>query len=388
MTARLYADIHIIQSLPPSNVNRDDTGSPKYAEFGGTKRARISSQSQKRHARKHFASHLPEADRATRTLRVNQLLTDRLTSRGADPAVAARLGTAAVASFSAKSSDKSETSGTEPTKQGYLLFCGYRQIDAMAETIAGHLDDLAGLEGKKLAEAMKKLKLLDLLGENNPAEVALFGRMVADNTTVNVDAAVQVAHAISTHQVRNRFDFYTAIDDENRDNAAAGMIGSIEFNSATYYRYATVGIHQLMDTLSDRALAAETACGFLRGFTLALPTGHQTSFAHHTRPHAVIVALRTDQPVNLVNAFEAAILPRATNGLADASVTQIAGELASVADAWGEKPETVLATYTTPPDDTMTKQFGPSLAFPALTNRFETAVARWLETGSLNDADQ
>src|SRR5690606_3506822 len=82
--------------------------------------------------------------------------------------------------------------------------------------------------------------------------IALFGRMVADVADINVDAAVQVAHALSVHRVDNESDYYTAVDDENTDDeTGAGMIGTVDFNSATLYRYAALGVHQLAATLGE-----------------------------------------------------------------------------------------------------------------------------------------
>jgi CRISPR system Cascade subunit CasC len=378
MTGRLYLDLSIIQSLPPSNVNRDDSGSPKHAEFGGVKRARISSQSQKRHARMHFAATLPGSDQATRTSRVQRLLTDRLINRHQfDADDAARLAAAAADSFGIK------RSASNPDNLAYLLFAGHRQFDAMTDLIADQRDAFAAADDKTLVKAMSELKLAACLGSGNPAEVALFGRMVADSTDLNVDAAVQVAHAVSTHRVHNKFDYFTAVDDENRDSSGAGMVGNIEFNSATYYRYATLAVHQLHTTLGDPALTAQTAAGFTRGFTLALPTGHQNSFAHHTRPHAVVAAFRTDQPVNLVNAFEDPVAAHHDTGFAARSVTKLAAEFATAATVWGQTPEKVLATYAAADDATLAAQFGASLSFPDLTDHLEANIAAWLTTGEL-----
>lgn len=378
MTGRLFIDLSIIQSLPPSNVNRDDSGSPKHAEFGGVKRARISSQSQKRHARMHFAASLPESDRATRTNRVQQLLTGRLIERhqiAADEA--ARLAAAAAESFGIK------RSASSAERMAYLIFAGHRQFDAMTDLIAESLDKLTATATKDLVKALESLDLAKCLGNGNPAEVALFGRMVADSNDLNVDGAVQVAHAVSTHRVHNKFDYFTAVDDENRDSSGAGMVGNIEFNSATYYRYATLAVHQLHANLGDAALTAQTAAGFVRGFTLALPTGHQNSFAHHTRPHAVVAAFRSDQPVNLVNAFEDPVPAHHDTGYAARSVTKLAAEFASAATVWGQTPDQVLATYAVPGDGALVSQFGKSMPFPDLTARLETDVAAWLETGTL-----
>lgn len=140
-------------------------------------------------------------------------------------------------------------------------------------------------------------------------DVALFGRMIADDKALNVDAAAQVAHALSVHEVDNEFDYFTAVDDHLEDSEpGAGMIGTVEFNSSTLYRYATVDVDALASNLghdtSEVDATARAIVTFLRSFALSMPTGKQNTFANRTRPDAVIVSIRRGAPVNLVGAFE------------------------------------------------------------------------------------
>lgn len=141
------------------------------------------------------------------------------------------------------------------------------------------------------------------LSRDHSVDVALFGRMVADDANLNVDAACQVAHAISTHAVATEFDYYTAVDDQNpAEETGAGMIGTIEFDSATLYRYATINVPALLRSLGDTEATAQAVEAFVRSFATSMPTGKQNTFANRTAPDAVVVMVRPDRPVNLVGA--------------------------------------------------------------------------------------
>lgn len=380
----LFVEVHILQSVPPSNINRDDSGTPKQALFGGVRRARVSSQAWKRATRQHFAGAVPEADRATRTKRIAALLTERL-ARPADRGGAGltaeqadRLAGALLEPLGITKSAKKEE------QSAYLLFFGKRQLDSLTALLDGRGAELAALADKDLYEAVKALPVVSALSTGHPAEVALFGRMVADLKDLNVDASVQVAHALSTHAVRTEFDYYTAVDDENVEDSGAGMIGTVEFNSSTLYRYAVLGVHQLRDNLTSAADTRETAVRFVDSFARSMPTGHQNSFAHRTLPHLVLLTMRTDQPVNLVSAFEKPVTGQ--DGLAAESATHLAGELQAVAETWGSRPDRTLAAYSLE-GDKLTEAFGPSLRFPDLLDTLTELLDQWLEHGTVAPAD-
>lgn len=149
--------------------------------------------------------------------------------------------------------------------------------------------------------------LIENIFNTNPAiDIALFGRMVADNPALNEDASAQVAHSISTHAVATEYDFFTAVDDIfKEDNAGAGMLGTIEFNSSSLYRYANIAIHELNNQLNeDMEALTNTIKLFVKVFVMSLPTGKVTTFANQTLPEALIINLREDRPVNMVTAFE------------------------------------------------------------------------------------
>lgn len=290
---RTYIDVHVLQTVPPSNLNRDDAGSPKQAVYGGVRRSRVSSQAWKRATRQAFEDMVSRSELGTRTRKISALLINRIEARGIGGEAATRIATQLLGELGIKS-------GKKETDTAYLLFFGRPQLDALVEKVADRLPTLADLDENGMKEALADVSVRAVLGEGHPIDVALFGRMVADIPNLNVDAAVQVAHALSTHAVETEFDYYTAVDDENTaDETGAGMIGTLEFTSATLYRYATVGLHQLVDNLGDSEAALQALRNFLMAFTTSMPTGHQNSYAHRTIPNLVTIAVRTDQPSTL-----------------------------------------------------------------------------------------
>ncbi|AXO60580.1 type I-E CRISPR-associated protein Cas7/Cse4/CasC [Pseudomonas sp. phDV1] len=337
----LFVEFHLIQNFAPSNLNRDDTGAPKDALFGGHRRARVSSQCFKRAIRLAAQEHelvAPEF-RGVRTKKLKAMLLERLAGR--DPLEAEGKIEVALAAAGLKLKDDGKTE--------YLLFLGEAEIAGFANLIEQHWDELAGApaggekKGKKEAKAsapadvVKKAKAL--LDGGKAVDVALFGRMLADMPEVNQDAACQVAHAISTHRVEREFDYFTAVDDKGGpDETGAGMIGQVEFNSATLYRYAVVDAGKLLGNLQqDRELTLSALEAFTQAVVRAIPTGKQNTFAAHNLPSFVGVCLRHASPLNLANAFEKPIAPRQDAALSSLSVSELAkheGKLAAVyADA-------------------------------------------------------
>lgn len=334
---RTFIDIHVVQTVPPSNLNRDDTGSPKTATYGGVRRARVSSQAWKRATRRDFEQHLDASELGTRTKRVVELVADAI--RRADGAVgeddahkaAEGVLTAAGITIKAPRVKKGEVAG--PSEAGYLLFLSAQQIAALADVARESLASGEKVD-KKAAQALIKGK--------NSIDLALFGRMVADVSDLNVDASCQVAHALSTHAVETEYDYFTAVDDHKAEDAAedagAGMIGTVEFNSSTLYRYATIDVDRLRQNLGDDQATGSAVEAFLRSFVTSMPTGKQNTFGNRTLPDAVVVSVRSDQPVSLVGAFEEPVKETIEGGRARRSVEKLAQYAAEVQAAWGGEP--------------------------------------------------
>jgi CRISPR system Cascade subunit CasC len=308
-TKRLFLDIHAIQTIPPANINRDDTGTPKTAQYGGVTRSRVSSQSWKKAIRKYFNENGAESNVGIRSLEVVRYLADKIKER--DPSV----GDEEALKLANNTFNKAGIS-TKDNKVRALFFIG----SAQAENLA--LASLEGISDKKALQA--------ILNDNPSIDIALFGRMVADDPTLNEDASSQVAHSISTHAIQTEFDFFTATDDlAPEDSAGAGMLGTVEFNSSTLYRYANVAIHELMHQLSGNADATVAAISlFIEAFVKSMPTGKINTFANQTLPQAVLVTLREDRPVNLISAFESPV--KSSEGYVDKSIARLKQEFDNV----------------------------------------------------------
>jgi CRISPR system Cascade subunit CasC len=346
-------EIHALQNFAPSNLNRDDTGAPKDALFGGSRRARISSQCLKRSIRQHFGQKRDEgffdaAELAVRTKRVYQAIADRLEGKRDRAEVLAK---AEIALSYVK------LKAAEGGKTQYLLFLGQREIAALAEAINAYWDEIAppaeesGLKGKgkgKKAAASVAPKAIQeridsVFNGGKAVDVALFGRMLADMPEKNQYAACQVAHAISTHAVEREFDFYTAVDDlKPEDTAGADMMGTVEFNSACFYRYAVVDWEKLVENLQkDTELATKGLRAFLEGFVIAEPTGKQNTFAAHNPPEFVAVTVRRNgTPRNLANAFETAVRVRKDESLTRESSEELVKKAKALQAAFGGAEQT------------------------------------------------
>ncbi|MXV19687.1 type I-E CRISPR-associated protein Cas7/Cse4/CasC [Deinococcus xianganensis] len=307
-------ELHYLQNFAPSNLNRDDTGSPKDAYFGGTRRARVSSQSFKRAMRMDFRARGTVApdELGERTKRAHEEIARILRDTHArDESAALTAAELALGGLGLPVKDG---------KSQYLLFLGRDELTRVADLINTHWDALQGgaEDGGKKGKSKKAALPGDLAKElakaldgSRAVDVALFGRMLADLPEKNADAAAQVAHAISTHAMRGReFDFYTAVDDlKPTDTAGADMLGTVEFGSATYYRYACVDLQKLLENLGgDVDLAVRGLRAFLEASVFAAPTGKQNTFAAHNTPGLMVQVVRQDaSPRNLANAFEKAV---------------------------------------------------------------------------------
>jgi CRISPR system Cascade subunit CasC len=352
---KTIVEIHALQNFAPSNLNRDDTGAPKDALFGGTRRARVSSQCLKRSIRQFFLGlveqkTLTSDDVAFRTKRILDALMKSLVEKGRVEAEAEEKARLALAAM--------ELTVKEDGKSEYLLFLGQREISGIADIIHEKWDsltacDTVSAEGKKPGKAKKQAsqsadpelkKALDKVFNGGKAlDVALFGRMLADMPEKNQNAACQVAHAISTHSVEREFDFYTAVDHlKPEDTAGADMIGTVEFNSACFYRYAVVDWEKLVENLqNDRELATKGLRAFLEGFVVAEPTGKQNTFAAHNPPEFVTVSVRRNAaPRNLANAFEIPIRVKKDESLTRKSAEELSRKAQTLQVAFGGEEQT------------------------------------------------
>jgi CRISPR system Cascade subunit CasC len=328
----MLIQIHTLQNYAPSNLNRDDSGSPKDAMFGGFLRGRISSQCLKRSIRQGQTSPFRaefEKDEllGQRTTQLRMIFRDELTALHADEpvinAILARLAEIVRGSTKDKPQDSDDdgeesddsdneqeqaaskaegASDTDPIKQ--LVFID-RKLEArpIAERLlAIYVKDTKGWP------KLKTEAILKALGASVPrsVDIAMFGRMTTSSAFKNVHASVQVAHALSTNTIKQEFDYYTAMDDLKPDSEpGADMIGDVEFNSSCYYKYCNVHWETLFNNVGDDGeIARRAVLALLEGFIFAQPTGKQNSFAAHNLPDFALVEVSNKNlPVNYANAF-------------------------------------------------------------------------------------
>ncbi len=371
--SRTIVDIHILHTVPPSNLNRDDTGSPKTAIYGGTRRARVSSQAWKRATRTAFNETLDPSELGVRTKKVVELIAKRIAGQAPDlmeqsETLAEKILT--TAGIKVEKPKRGKTDGPEPIAEvSYLIFLSARQLDNLAAL---------AVESERSGAVLDKKTVREAADRDHSIDVALFGRMVADAPDINVDAAAQVAHAISVHAVDNEYDYFTAVDDKApEDNAGAGMIGTVEFNSSTLYRYATVDTNALDTTLGSPRASAAAVGAFLRAFITSMPTGKQNTFANRTLPEAVLVTLRDRQPVNLAGAFEDAVVANENETRLHRACSRLAEYAREVDAAYSQKPVASFVLRTGTQTEHLS-ELGSPVTLDELVREVETTVAERL----------
>lgn len=212
-------------------------------------------------------------------------------------------------------------------------------------------------------------------------EYALFGRMLADAPDLNTDASAQVAHAISVNKVSQEYDYFTAVDDcSAEDNAGAAMLDTIGFNSSTLYRYATVCLPSLEEQLGDAEAVAEGVRAFLKAFVESMPTGKQNTFANRTLPSAVLVALRNDQPINGISAFESPVSPKEGVSISHQAEDRLATRLLQFTETYGNAPVKVWWTAVDGGTDSL-RQIGEQVTFPKMLDEVSAGVLDALSKG-------
>lgn len=345
----MFIELHIIQNFAPSCLNRDDSNTPKECDFGGYRRARISSQCLKRAARDYFKQEnlFPEEEASVRTKLLKTQLVEQIRAEKPESDLTEAVAEVALEGLGF---------GLDGERTQYLLFLGRQEIADLSSKIIEHWADLepvaakrgegeknadkkeAKKKGKKAVPAAVSQELKATLRPRRSPEIAMFGRMLADLPQGKVDGSCQVAHAISTNKVDTEFDFYTAVDDLQREEeTGAGMMGTIEFNSACFYRYANVNLRQLQHLLGDdnADLTRKSADAFLRAMINAVPSGKQNSMAAHNPPSFIFGVARNAGLWSLANAFVDPVRPRADLDLVSGSIEALKTYWSRLAKAYG-----------------------------------------------------
>lgn len=321
-----FLQLHLLTAYPPSNPNRDDQGRPKQALVGGAPRLRLSSQSVKRALRlsepfrQGLSGHMGQ-----RTKFIAKDVLDHLIAGGMEPAQA-RIRAEEIAKVFGKI-DPQDTKRPDEMQGTTLAFVS---PDERGFALALADKALAGEEMPKDKDLAKTV----LRTADGAVDIAMFGRMLADNPDFNRDAAVQVSHAITTHRAVAEDDYFTAVDDLKRDgNAGGAHLGEHGFGSGVYYLYACVNTDLLVENLGgDKELAARGLRALVRAIATATPSGKQNSHAHHPRAGYVRAELGSNTPRDLTGAFFA---PVRGDDLFDASARALERTAADIDRAYG-----------------------------------------------------
>lgn len=371
----IIIDIHALQTLPPSLINRDDTGAPKSAIYGGVPRQRVSSQSWKRAIRKDFKETFDPASVGHRTKHVVELVVNKVKEIGGEAwnderaedrvAQAFKVVKIKLVEPKTKADDSEEEKRRVFQQTGYLLFLSPRQIENLARAIVN-------ADGENL----KKGDVEKLIDTEHSVDIAMFGRMVADDAAFNVDASVQVAHAIGIHESEPEFDFFTAVDDvvADHEETGAGMMGTVQLMSSTLYRFATLDVESLAVNLGDREAAVTAAVAFVRSFVTSLPTGKQNTFAHNTLPELIYVVVREDRSISLVNAFENPVTSENNVGRRRAGAEALAAEERDIETKYGFTPKQAFVVGLGGLDEPFTN-LADATTLPELDDKIRAAIS-------------
>lgn len=325
-----FLQFHLLTAYPPSNPNRDDQGRPKEAHYGGAPRLRLSSQSIKRAVRMSDSFQQALAGcLGERTKRLGDVIRKALEADGVD-AVRARAIAESVARVFGKI-EAVDKKNPDLVRGTTLAFISPEErshaLDLARRAAAG--EDLPS--DKDLAKTV-------LRSAGGAVDIAMFGRMLADNPDFNREAAVQVGHAITTHRAQSEDDFFTAVDDlKTRDEDAGGAhLGEHAFGSGVYYLYACVNADLLVENLGgDRELAARGLDALARALATATPRGKQNSHAHHPFAGYVLAEIGSHAPRDLTGAF---LKPVQDGDLLAASVTALAAMRGRIDAAYDSAP--------------------------------------------------
>jgi CRISPR system Cascade subunit CasC len=369
-----FIEMHVLRSFPPSNLNRDDLGTPKTAVFGGVRRLRISSQCLKRTWRmsEHFRGSFAEEALGIRTDRlpteVLKALGESFESSPSGEGLVALLASIGKKNAKEKADDGdddeeraaakgegSEPDAAERPRTVHLLFLSRQEIEAVAGFARDKADDLAKVFNAKKKPDVKKIESLrkqlqehlEAHTSKNAVDVGLFGRFVTSDEFDTVDGALQVAHAVGTQKVEIEYDYFTAVDDLG-DTTGAGHLGESEYASSVLYLYACCDLGQLEQNLGARSdsgrhsdeeardLARRSLPALVKAMAEATPKGKKTGTAPHTPAEYVEVVVRRGAPLSFANAFTKPVGSREAEGdVMAASITRLTKHRDRIESAYG-----------------------------------------------------
>lgn len=324
-----FIQLHFLTNYPPSNPNRDDQGRPKTAIYGNVTRLRLSSQSLKRAARlsdamlKGLEGHIGQ-----RTQRLGEEVRQHLLNKGVTDSKADEISKK-IAEIFGKLDNTAIKKNPAHVRTRQLAFISPDERAAALQSADKLLD----------GESLDSLKDDVLRTADGAVDLAMFGRMLADDPEFNREAAVQLSHAITTHKAAVEDDWYTAIDDLKRptEDMGAGFVGETGFGSGVYYLYACIDSNLLLKNLSgDRALASRGVAAVTEALAISSPSGKRNSYGHHTRAAYIRAESGNQQPYSLATAF---LNPVTGDDLLHASVCALEDMVEKFDHAYGPRAE-------------------------------------------------
>lgn len=334
-----FIQLHLLTSYPPSNLNRDDLGRPKTAFMGGARRLRVSSQSLKRQWRtSELFESAVDGHKGTRTKRLGKQVFDRIIKAGANEKVAGNSAEKIAGVFGKlRKVDKGEKHEYEIEQ---LVHVGPEELKGL-ETLA----DTLGAENREPTDD----ELKDLLARRPTAvDVALFGRMLAAAPSYNVEAACQVAHAITVHAAEVEDDYFTAVDDLNTgdEDRGAAHIGEAGFAAGLFYLYICIDRDLLLDNLQGNKELADRAIGALVESAMKIsPKGKQNSFGSRAHASYVLAEKGDQQPRSLSASF---LQPVNGEGQGVAAIRKLETQAQAFDDAYGAGADRRFIVSATP----------------------------------------
>lgn len=344
----MLIEIHAIQNHSPANLNRDDLGAPKTCYFGGVLRSRISSQCLKRSIR--MSEEFRQLLGGVRTRRLAHLIAPGESDSPEFKKALAILEICGIAAKEKKGKKSDQEESKPDDKSAGLVYVTTEAVDKMAELLKSG-------EGKRDRDLAREFA--QIIAQNNSTpDMALCGRMLEPKKAkkeagedsgaggadvwkgldTRIEGALQVAHAISTHEARPEVDYYVAADDVPGPDAGAGFVDEAMFGSACFYKYFSIDFETLASNLKgNKLLAAHTVGAFLRGAALVNPAGKQNSFAAHNPPTGILIEIR-NQPINYANAFARPVVAQGDRDVISQSIAQLATYIDDIDVGYG-KPE-------------------------------------------------
>lgn len=353
----MLIEIHMLKNYAPTNLNRDDSGSPKTCMFGGVQRGRVSSQCLKRSWRTSdiLQKEIGKENIGVRTRKLPEMIRERLVEMGISEEYALEVakyltGTGKSEKNKKKDKEKDHTPDASLITKQIILY-SHDDIEQMARLCADLIRDCE--KADDVPKAMESFdKTMTKGTKDSPAavdaaekrsitlDIALFGRMVTSTAFRNVEAAMQVAHAISTNRVMMESDFFTAVDDliSGEAETGSGMMGDIDYNSSCYYIYASIDTDKLSENLGPdyNELVKATVPALIKTMAFSNPSGKQNTLASPTLPSTVLVECKDENiPVSYANAFERPVYADRSGGYIFHSTEKLLEQAKEIQEEFG-----------------------------------------------------